>query len=165
MTHLTPITAGIEQGFLNTKAAELARDIVMQIDVASNLAAMYGLTPDQWAVLKASPFFRELVSRAQTDLSGSVGTAERARRKAALAIEQVGVISMASILHSDTATPGQKTDAYKALAGTAGLDKPAATAMNPQGQGGPLINIIVQGRELAVGAIVPSQPAIEGSAT
>lgn len=161
MTHPSPLVAGIDQGFLRVKAPELARDIVMQIDTASNLAVMYGLSPEQWDVLRATPFFREMVSRAQMDLSGSVGTAERARRKAALAIEQTGVLSMAQILTDDRATYGQKTDAYKVLAGTAGLDKAAATPTNPQGQGGPLINIIVQGKELAVGALIPATPAIE----
>ncbi|MCJ1550179.1 hypothetical protein I6N57_18710, partial [Acinetobacter baumannii] len=48
---LTPSDVGIDPSFLRRRAPELARDIVCGLDAASKLAATYGLTPEQWAVL------------------------------------------------------------------------------------------------------------------
>jgi hypothetical protein len=83
----TSPVAGVSLDFFRGKAAELARDIVMQIDGARALAHAYGLSDDQWDALRNSPAFKQLVLDTQVSLQGADGTMERIRRKAGLALE------------------------------------------------------------------------------
>lgn len=168
---LTPSDVGIDPAFLRRRAPELARDIVCGLDAASKLAATYGLTPEQWAVLKTWPAFRQMVAEANEELSGSAGTLERARRKAALAIAEVGVHDMAVIMGDAKVSARDRINAFaelREIAGIGGKPNPATGTMGGMGGYGPLIQIVMpNGTQLSVGEapVEPSLRTIEGEAT
>jgi hypothetical protein len=173
VVQMSPAAVGIAPEFMRRIAPELARDIVCQLDTASNLAAMRGLTPTQWAVLKEWPAFKQMVKEANEELGGSAGTAERARRKAALAISEVGVQDMAAIMGDPKVNPRDRIAAFSELKDVAVLGAKqqiaAATAVGggSTGFGGPLIQIVMpSGGQLNIGEIEPEPqlPAIEGEA-
>lgn len=158
----TPLSAGISHDFLRRNAAELAKDIVLRIDGARNLAVLqYGLTDAQWQVLKAWPGFIEMVRAASEELAGPVGVAERARRQARLAIAEFGITDMATIMGDPNIGAQHRVKAFDSLAEIGGISGKAAVAQQAAGFGGPLIQInFPDGRSMSVG--IAEQPAIEG---
>lgn len=157
---LTAVGAGIDPHWLRTKAAELARDIAMEIGPASELAKSYGLDSVQWSALAGSAFFRKLVSEAHTELSGASGMAERIRRKAGLAVE-ASILDMAGIIADPKSAAGTRISAFAELREVAGLNAKAAPPAAAAG-GGPLIviNMPNGGGSISVGGSAPE--AIEG---
>jgi hypothetical protein len=176
MTQLSTIDSGIPEEWLREKAPLLAWDIVAQIDGAAKLATgMYALTPAQWDTLRTSKFFVDMVSRTQQDLAGPAGTVEIAKRKAALALEQMGVLNLADIMGDSGAPPQSRIAAYKELRETAGIVNTGGGGASPNaapaGFGGPLVVINMPARgTLTIGAHLPPEqppepvPAIEGEA-
>lgn len=162
--------SGIDEDWLRERAPLLAWDIVAQIDKGEKLATeLYGLTLDQWEWLRRSPHFQSMVQKTLGDLGGPAGTVEIAKRKAALAIEQAGVLNLAQIVGNDRLPAPARVAAYKELRETAGISS-AGAAANPNagtaGSGGPLVVIQMGVRGvMQVGTIVPpEQPAaIEGT--
>lgn len=154
----SPLEAGIEASFLRRTAPELARDIVLQIDSASNLAASYGLTPVQWASLRASPAFRQMISAAMEELAGPVGVSERVRRQARLVLAECGVLDMAALMGDPKVSAGHRVQAFSELKEVAGLSaKTASSVGGGGGFGGPLIQInFPDGRQFG---ITVDQPA------
>ena len=156
--------------FMRRRAPELASDIVCQLDGAANLAAAYGITPTQWEVLRVWPSFQQLVKDANEELGGSAGTPERARRKAALAVAEVGVHDMACIMGSPKSSDRDRIAAMNVLVevGMLGskVQMAAATgAASGSSFGGPLIQIVMpDGAQLNVGmvGIDEQRAAIEG---
>lgn len=143
---ISPLEAGIPADFLRRSAPELARDIVAQLDGAAKLAESYGLTAAQWEALRHTAAFRKLVAEAHTELSGPAGIAERARRKAALAVERFGIADMAGILADTKAGASARIAAFGELKAVAGLDK-QQSAMTAPGTSGPLIVISIGGAQ------------------
>lgn len=130
MTVQGPLAAGMDLPFLRGKAAELARDIVMQIDIASELAKSYGLSPAQWDALRSSVQFRQLVAEAQRALSGADGVMERIRRKAGLALE-TAIPDMYGMITDSKVANGARIDAFNALKDLAGVKQSGTTAPPP----------------------------------
>lgn len=173
VVQVTPTSVGISMEFMRRKAPELARDIVCQLDSAVNLAKSYGINDAQWMVLRSWPAFRQMVQEANEELGGSAGTPERARRRAALAIAEVGVQDMATIMGDPKANHRDRISAFSELKDIAVLGSKqqiaaAATGGGPVGYGGPLIQIVMpNGAQLNVGEAPKDteRPAIEGEAT
>jgi hypothetical protein len=162
-TALSPIQAGIDPEFMRKAAPELARDIVAKIDVASALAAAAGLTPEQWETLRHWPGFQDLVKQAMTEMSGSLGVHERIKRKAAMVLDQVGVLDAATIAGDPKVNPTARMTALDFLRDCAEVGGKAKTGFNGGGGGGggPLIVINLPNQQLAFD---PGQPAIEHDA-
>lgn len=173
---LTPASVGIPIEFMRRRAPELARDIVCQLDAASKVALTYGLTEAQWDVLKVWPAFRQMVQEANEELGGSAGTTERARRKAALAISEVGVQDMAALMGDPKVPARDRINAFSELKDIACMGTKqqvaaaAAGGVAAVGWGGPLIQIVMpDGASLQIGEADVDQSrlpaAIEGEAT
>lgn len=170
---LSPGAANIAPDFMRRRAPELARDIVCQLDTPENLARHYGLTDTQWIVLKNWPSFIQLMRETTEELAGSAGTPERARRKAALAISEVGVHDMAVIMGDSKSSPRDRIAAFDQLKDIAGLGaKQVAASIASTGAsvfGGALIQIVMpNGAQLNVAEAEPEPkllPAIDGEAT
>lgn len=160
----TPIEAGISRDFMLNTAPELAKDIVLQIGSARELAVgHYNLSDAQWEVLKGWPAFRELIARANEELAGAVGMSERIRRQARYALATGGIAQMAGVMHSPKATPQNIIKAGEVLSEIGGVNTksstPAGAVIN---SGGSLISISFSGgRPVQVGVNAP----IEGEAT
>lgn len=170
-TPATPTVVGISMEFMRRKAPELARDIVCQLDGAANLAKSYGLNDVQWEVLRGWPAFRQMIQEASEELGGSAGTVERARRKAALAVSEVGITDMATLMGDPKVSARDRIAAFDQLKDIGGLGSKqqaaAASVGLPMGFGGALIQIVMpNGAQLQVGAPDdPALPAIEGEST
>lgn len=171
MVQVSPTDVGIAPDFLRRKATELARDIVCGLDRPAKLAEQYGLTPDQWEVLKAWPAFRQLVAEINEELAGSAGTLERAQRRARLAVAEFVVHDMAVISGDPKVAAKDRIAAAEVLVEVAGasakVQQTAAATGLPVGGfgGGPLIQIVMpDGAKLNVGeaAAAPTLPPIEG---
>lgn len=141
---LTPLKSGITLEFMARQAPELARDIVSQLDNASNLAAAYGLTPEQWAVLRDWPAFRTLVTTAMTEMAGTLGAAERIKRKALMALDQCGILDAATIAGNPKTADKTRLDAIEVLMLAGGLTSKTQQA-GGGGGGGPLFVINLTG--------------------
>lgn len=170
--HIAPSAVGLTPDFMRRRAPELARDIVCQLDNASNLAKTYGLSDTQWLVLKVWPAFVQLVKDANEELGGSAGTTERARRKAALTIAETGVLDMALIIGDPKASNRDKIAAFDQLKDIAVMGAKqqiaaaAAVGGGAVGFGGPLVQIVLPtGAQLNIGeaqVLGNGLPAIEG---
>lgn len=173
VVHVAPSSVGIAPDWMRRRAPELARDIVCQLDTASNLAKAYALTDIQWLALKVWPAFVQMVKDANEELGGSAGVTERARRKAALAVAEVGVQDMATLMGDSKVSPRDRIAAFDQLKDIAVLGSKqqiaAAAAVGGGGAtafGGALIQIIMpNGAQLNVGEVEPAGsglPVIEG---
>jgi hypothetical protein len=125
-----PAVAGVPLSFYHGKAAELARDIVMQIDGARALAHAYGLTDDQWDILRNSPAFKQLVADTQTSLQGAEGTMERIRRKAGLALEHA-IPEIFGLITNEKSSPAARVAAFDSLKDAAGVKQNSSVAPPP----------------------------------
>jgi hypothetical protein len=126
----TSPVAGVSLDFFRGKAAELARDIVMQIDGARALAHAYGLSDDQWDALRNSPAFKQLVLDTQVSLQGADGTMERIRRKAGLALEHA-IPEIFGIITDAKASTNSRVAAFDSLKDAAGVKQNSSVAPAP----------------------------------
>lgn len=170
---ISPNLVGVDALWLRRKAPELARDIAIGLDTEEALAAQHGLTDQQWLVVKAWPAFQQTLREAREEMSGSAGTVERARRRAALAIAEVGVHDMAVIMGDPRSPTGDRIKAFEQLKDVAVMGSRAQVAAVAAGGsagpvfGGSLIQIIMPGgAQLDVGGIEEAEqaprPVIEG---
>jgi hypothetical protein len=141
---VSPLRLGISQDFMKRRAPELAMDVAAELDTPEALARSYGLSPEQWGVLRDAPVFKALVSDAHAQLSGPAGVAERVRRKAAMMIDRVGLLDMGTIMGDPKASASTKIDAFNSIKDLAGLSKQQPATSAP-GTSGPMIIINVPG--------------------
>lgn len=151
-----PLDTGVDLQFLRSRAPELARDIVCELDKASALAASYGLTPTQWDALKSSPGFRAMVVDAKRELGGPQGAVERIRRKAQLMLDQGCLLDLGGIVSNAAAPASARVAAFSELREVAGITKDANKGLAPGTAAGPLIviNLPGAGQPLTVGGQV-----------
>lgn len=154
----SPTDVGISVDFLRQRAPFLARDLAMQLAPGEDLAAAYGLTAPQWAVLATSSVFLDLVSKSREELAGPEGVAEKIRRKAAVIVDTCGLIDMAAIMSDPKAAYGTRIDAFSQIASLAGLNKNTSQT-GLAGVTGALIQINVntdgQSKTVNIGEIAP----------
>jgi hypothetical protein len=152
----SPLTSGVDLQFLRSRAPELARDIVCELDSASALAASYGLTPVQWDALRRSPGFRQMVLDAKREIGGPQGAVERIRRKAQLMLDQGCLLDLGGIVSNPNAPASARVSAFSELREVAGITKDANRGLASGASAGPLIviNLPGAGQPLTVGGTV-----------
>lgn len=157
----SPLAAGVAVEWLQRSAPELARDIVMQLDGAAALAKAYGLTPEQWAVVQTTASFKKLVEQAMIEMSGALGTQERIKRKAAMALDQVGILDAASMAGDPKINPAVRLGMLEFLADVAGATGKNQAPGAASGGGGPLIVIHMPGQSPTQIGVVINHPTAE----
>lgn len=160
---VTPLSMGISQEFMRKAAPELAKDIVLQIGSARELAVgHYNLTEEQWLVLKGWGPFRALIAQANEELAGQMGMTERIRRQSRYALAMGGIADLAGVSSNAKTAPQHVIRAVEALAEIGGVTGKTMTSTGGVISSGPLVHIqFAGGRELVVGVNAP----IEGQAT
>lgn len=157
-----PISANVSAEWMRTVAPQLASDICMGLAASADLAAEYHLSPAQWDYVRQHPAFLEALGAAEAALNSGDSLLERIRRKAAYALDRVGVLEMARVLSDPKATSNAKLGAYDSLVATAGLGK-GSTAVGTAGIGGTLIQINVNAdgatSTVSIGEAVPALEA------
>lgn len=169
VAQLGPTDVGIPLSFMRRQAYELAKDLAMQLDREDKLAEAYNLTPFQWQILKIWPSFVQMRKDASEELCGPAGTMERARRKAALAVDAMIIHDMAVISGDAKATNRDRIAAAQVLVDVGAVSSKAqlasAGAQTPI-FGGALVQIFLpNGQQMHVGAAPagdPTLPAING---
>lgn len=157
----SPLKAGITLDFMAKTAPSLARDIVLQLDSAHALAAAYGLSPEQWDVLRVAPAFRKMVEAAMSDLSGSKGLDEKIKLQSQMALANGGVLDLA-VMASNPAVPfSVRKGCHELLGEFAGVGAKAKQSSMGAGYSGPLIRIFLPGSAGTI-SVGNSQPVIEG---
>lgn len=166
LTAQSPLSVGISLEFMRRKAPELAKDIVTRIAGARDLATgFYGLSDDQWDVLRQWDGFKELMRQAGEELAGPLGITERIRRQARYGLAEGGIADLFGIISDPKAAAQHRIKGVEVASEIGGV---TGRTMGPvgggsAGGGGPLVTIIMpDGRSLGIGV---SQPAIEGSAS
>lgn len=159
----TPLEAEISHEFMRKQAPELAKDIVLGIGAAKELAVgFYGLTEPQWDVLRQWPAFRALIAQANEELAGAVGMTERIRRQARYALATGGIADMAARMSNPSTAAQHVVRAGEALAEIGGVTSKTVSAGGGVSSSGPLVHItFADGRSVEVGV---NKPAIEGEA-
>jgi hypothetical protein len=164
---VSPIAAGVDPRFMRTRAPDLARDIVAQIDTASSLAIAYGLTLEQWAILRELPAFKELCVKAAEDITSDAGIAALAARKAAMVIDRFGISDMAAVMGDPKAGAQHRVRAFEALAEVGKLTSKTGGSGSSAGAigagvAGPLIQInFPDGRQFSITTPPPDRTVIE----
>lgn len=161
----SPASVLIPIDFLRHKAPQLARDVAMQLAPGEYLAEQWGLTRQQWDVLRNSQTFIDMVRRATEELASSDGLAEKIRRKAALAVDN-GLVDVVGIMTDPKASPNIRMTAFSELKELAGLTK-NATQAGSAGVSGPIIQINFgegkDGKTITVGEVDTPAVTQEGS--
>lgn len=150
---VTPMSTGITQEFLHKVAPELARDIVLKIGGAKELATQfYSLTEEQWNALKAWPQFQKLVETAQEEFAGPLGMAEQIRRQARYALAMGGITDVVRVTSNPKSLPQHVLKGVEVLAEIGGINVKSAAQAGAVMSSGPLVQIIMpNGNELSVG--------------
>jgi len=160
---VSPIAAGVDPRFMRTRAPDLARDIVGQIDTASALATAYGLTPEQWDVLRQLPAFKDLCVKAAEEITSDAGLAALAARKAAMVIDRFGISDMAQVMGDPKAGAQHRVRAFEALAEVGKLTSKTGGSGSSAGAiaagvAGPLIQInFPDGKQFSISAAPPPE--------
>lgn len=154
--YASPIAVGIPLEFMAREALDLARYVVAELDEPIQLARAMGLDDAQWLVLNQSTQWKQLLLKAQAEANGPQGLADRLRLKAMMAIDNGGVIDMASIMANPGAPVNARIAAFNALNDLSGLAKQKDQQAAQTGSG-PLVNIIMPKRD---GAPVQIQTAV-----
>lgn len=155
---LTPVTAD----WMRTRAPQLALDLCMGLASPDQLATEYGLTSAQWDYVRLHPVFIEALAAAEQTMNSTEGVAERIRRKAAMVLDRVGVMTMAEVLSNPKAADGVKLNAFDSLVTAAGLGK-GSTNVGTGALAGALIQINVNSERGRSSVVVGDAPVIEGS--
>lgn len=160
---ITPLSVGISQEFMRRAAPELAKDIVLQIGTARELAiGHYNLTDAQWDVLRQWAPFRALIAQAAEELAGPMGMNERIRRQARYALAMGGIADVVRVTSSEKTAAQHVLKGAEVLAEIAGVNTKSTSIGGQIASSGPLVSIVFSGgREVTVGV----NPVIEGESS
>ena len=135
----TLLDTGLDLSIIQHKLPLLARDIVLQIDKPAALAVHYGLSVEQWDVLRSQPRFRELVTKALHELKSVDSRQESIRVKALYALDMIGITEMTSLVANENVSANNRIAAFDSLCEIAGVNKKDQNALAPSSQ--PLVVI------------------------
>jgi hypothetical protein len=155
----SPLAVGVSDRFLQYDARELARRIVAGLDQPLQLAIGMGLTPEQWQVLEFHPHFMKLMGEARDEANSANGLVDQVRLKALMALNEGGVLDMASIMADPKTAPNIRKGAFDSLADVAGITRHKDQQASQAGAG-PLITIIMPGGNASprvIGPVVSEQ--------
>jgi hypothetical protein len=140
---------------LSALNAHIAAELAAGLSDAAAVRERYGISLEQWEVLKRSPVFRQMLAEAVRKLRGDLNAGTRIQMKADIAIED-SIPEYYQMIHNPDVPATARIDAGKLLAQLAGRTNKPGEGGAPAG-GGFTLNInIGDGREKLV---------IEGKAT
>lgn len=154
---ITPLSVGVSKDFMLKVAPELARDIVLQIGGARELAVnYYSLSEQQWDVLRQFAPFKALIAQASEELAGPMGMTERIRRQARYALAMGGIADLVRVTSSEKTAGQHVIRGTEVLAEIAGVNTKSTTVAGAIASSGPLVSItFAGGREVVVGVNAP----------
>lgn len=136
----SPLAVGVTDRFLQYNARELARRIVAGLDRPMELARGMGLSAEQWQVLEHHPHFQRLLADAREDANSANGLVDQVRLKALVALNEGGILDMATIMADPATAPNIRKGAFDSLADVAGITRHKDQQASQAGSG-PIIQI------------------------
>lgn len=142
---------------LSSLNAHIATELAAGLSDAAAVRERYGISIEQWEVLKKSPVFRRMLAEAVQRFRGDLNASARIQMKADIVIEDA-IPAYDDMIHN-AATPAQaRIDAGKLLAQLAGRTAKTGDSGAPAG-GGFTLNInlgggseklVIDGKAIAV---------------
>ena len=133
---------------LSSLNAHIATELAAGLSDAAAVRERYGISTEQWDVLKKSPVFRRMLADAVQKLRGDLNASSRIQIKADIVLEDA-IPAYDDMIHSKETPAQAKIDAGKLLAQLAGRTAKAGESGAPAG-GGFTLNINLGGQEKLV---------------
>lgn len=99
--------------------ATIATDIAAGIATSAEVRAKYGISEQQWELLKSNPLFRSMIGEAVREIQGSLNAKKRTQLKAAIALED-SILSLVRIANDRETPAAARVQAVAELAKIAG---------------------------------------------
>lgn len=104
---------------LSSLSAHLAAELAAGLSDAATIRERYGITDDQWALLKVNPGFREMLKESLTKLRGDLNAGKRITLKSEIALEDS--IETLYVMANDPQIPAAaRVESIKTMASLAG---------------------------------------------
>lgn len=132
---------------LSSLNAHIAAELAAGLSDAAAVRERYGISLEQWEVLKRSPVFRRMLAEAVQTLRGDMNAGNRIQKKADIVLEDA-IPAYDSMIHNHDVPAQARIDAGKLLAQLAG--RTAKTGEGAPAGGGFTLNINLGGREKLV---------------
>lgn len=133
---------------LSALNAHIAAELAAGLSDAAAVRERYGISLEQWEVLKKSTVFRRMLAEAVQTLRGDMNAGRRIQMKADIVLEDA-IPAYDTMVHNPDIPAQARIDAGKLLAQLAGRNaKPGETAAVPGG--GFTLNINIGGNEKLV---------------
>lgn len=133
---------------LSALSAHIATELAAGLSDAAAVRKRYGISPEQWEVLKKSEVFRNMLADAVRKLRGDMNAGARIQMKADIVLEDA-IPAYDDIIHSKESPAQAKIDAGKLLAQLTGRTGKGEAGVGPIG-GGFTLNINLGDREKLV---------------
>ncbi len=113
------------------KLAKLARELAWDMHKTHDILARYGLTEDQFVVLKEIPFFKNALEALTIEWNSAASTEDRIKLQAAMGAEDLLPHAIAR-MHKPDETLNAVIDGVKMLTSIAGINKETKTGNNSE---------------------------------
>lgn len=133
---------------LSSLSAHIATELAAGLSDAAAVRERYGISVEQWEVLKKSSVFRRMLADAVQKLRGDLNASSRIQLKADIVLEDA-IPAYDDMIHSKETPAQAKIDAGKLLAQLAGRTAKAGEGGAPAG-GGFTLNINLGSNEKVV---------------
>jgi len=133
---------------LSSLNAHIAAELAAGLSDAAAVRERYGISLEQWEVLKKSTVFRRMLAEAVRELRGDMNAGARIQKKADIVLEDA-IPAYDAMIHSHDIPAAARIDAGKLLAQLAGRTAKQGEGGAPAG-GGFTLNINLGGREKLV---------------
>lgn len=133
---------------LSALSAHIATELAAGLSDAAAVRERYGISMEQWEVLKKSSVFRRMLAEAVQKLRGDLNAAARIQLKADIVLED-SIPAYDDIIHSKEAPMQARIDAGKLIAQIAGRSGKSGEGGGPAG-GGFTLNINLGSNEKVV---------------
>lgn len=141
---------------LSALSAHIAAELAAGLSDAAAVRERYGISDDQWEILKKSPVFRKMLTEAIVTFRGDMNAGNRITKKAEIVLED-SIPAYDGIIHNPDVPAQARIDAGKLLAQLAGRSAKEGSATVTPGSGFTLnINLghreklVIDGKNLPV---------------
>lgn len=120
-----PATAIPEGMSLNDLSAQVAAEVAAGLSTPEEVCARYGISTQQWEVMRTNPLFRDMVASAIKDFRGDLNAKKRIQLKAAIAAED-SLTELYTMVFDKTIPATARIDAHRQLTDLAEVGARAA---------------------------------------
>lgn len=124
----SPIPTSVESKMKPALALELAAQLRPAVEVLKQ----FGITADEWEIIKKHPHFQRAFSEAKEFWESDKNAAERVKCVSTMMVEE-SLVTLFEMTHDVELHPSSRLDAFKTIAKIAGVDNSGSKAVGPGG--------------------------------